>query len=335
MGIRIMLDAGHYGKYNQSPAVKEYYESDFTFKFCQLLKAELEKYDIEVGLTREEQGKDLGLIARGKKAEGYDLILSAHSNAVGSVVNESVDYPVAITMADNDNTDIDEISKEIGERLAKCVEEVMETKQKARTNTRKSSNDRDGNGLYDDEYYGVLQGAKLAGVPGVILEHSFHTNTRATEWLLNADNLARLAEKEAEVLADYFGMKNQTVEVSEWYRVRKSWADKASQTGAYRDKDNAIKACGVGYAVYDNAGNEIYRYIEFSLASMPILSRGMSGESVKALQSVLNAIGYSVGSLDGVFGGNTEKAVLKFQKEHDVKQTGVVNSATWTSMFAR
>lgn len=335
MGIKIMLDAGHYGKYNQSPAVKEYYESDFSFKFCQLLKAELEKYGIKVGLTREEQGKDLGLIERGRKSKGYDLFLSIHSNAVGSIVNEAVDYPVAITMADNDSTDIDEISKEIGERLSKCVEEIMGTKQKARTNTRKSANDRDKNGLYDDEYYGVLQGAKIIGVPGIILEHSFHTNTRATEWLLNADNLAKMAEKEAEVLADYFGMKKKNTEVAEWYRVRKTWEDKSSQTGAYRDKDNAIKACGVGYAVYDNSGNEIYRSVEFSLASMPILSKGMSGESVKALQGVLNAIGYSVGSVDGIFGANTEKSVLKFQKEHDVKQTGVVNSATWTSMFAR
>lgn len=335
MGISIMLDAGHYGKYNQSPAVKEYYESDFAFKFCNLLKAKLEKYGITVGLTREEQEKDLGLISRGKKAKGYDLFLSIHSNAVGSVVNETVDYPVAITMAENNSTDIDEISKEIGERLAKCIDEVMETKQKARTNTRKSSNDRDENGLYDDEYYGVLQGAKLIGVPGVILEHSFHTNTRAAERLLNDDNLARMAEKEAEVLADYFGLKEQNTDVSEWYRVRKTWNDKASQIGAYKEKQNAINECPVGYAVYDNDGNEIYRTNEFVLVSMPVLSKGMSGENVKTLQGALNAIGYSVGDVDGKFGAKTESAVIKFQKENDIKQTGEVSSATWTSMFAR
>jgi len=37
-----LLDAGHYGKYNRSTAVKVYYESDFTFKFCNLLKGKPE-----------------------------------------------------------------------------------------------------------------------------------------------------------------------------------------------------------------------------------------------------------------------------------------------------
>lgn len=32
MSIKICLDAGHYGKYNRSPAVKTYYESDMNWK---------------------------------------------------------------------------------------------------------------------------------------------------------------------------------------------------------------------------------------------------------------------------------------------------------------
>ena len=35
--IKIMLDAGHYGKYNRSPVVPAYYESDFSFKFVNML----------------------------------------------------------------------------------------------------------------------------------------------------------------------------------------------------------------------------------------------------------------------------------------------------------
>lgn len=76
MAKRICLDAGHYGKYNQSPVVKEYYESDMNWKLHIYLKAELENYGFEVITTRKEQAKDLGLYERGYKAKGCDLFLS-------------------------------------------------------------------------------------------------------------------------------------------------------------------------------------------------------------------------------------------------------------------
>lgn len=261
--VKIMLDAGHYGKYNRSLAVPAYYESDFTFKFTNILAAALSRYGFSVGVTRTEQGKDLALQSRGKAAAGYDLFISIHSNAVGSAVNNSVDYPVAITMVDDARTDIDETSKAVGEILAQVVAQVMNTKQAARTYTKRSSTDRDGNGIYDDEYYGVLHGAKLVRVPGIILEHSFHTNTSATEWLLKESNLRRMAEAEAKALAEYYGMEKQEEQQEPaqpvtWYRVRKSWADKESQLGAYRVKENAVKNCPDGYTVYGDNGEAVY-----------------------------------------------------------------------------
>lgn len=266
--VKIMLDAGHYGKYNRSPANAAYYESDFAFKFTNMLAEELKAYGFAVGKTRADQAKDLGLQARGKAAAGYDLFISIHTNAVGSGVNNTVDYPVAITMVDDARVDIDETSKAVGEILAQVVAATMDTNQAARTYTKKSSNDRDGNGIYDDEYYGVLHGAKMVGVPGIILEHSFHTNTRATEWLLKHSNLQRMAEAEAEAMAKYYGMQKQEAAPEEqpqepaqpatWYRVRKSWEDAASQLGAYKVKDNAIKNCPDGYTVYGNNGAVVY-----------------------------------------------------------------------------
>ena len=42
------------------------------------------------------------------------------------------------------------------------------------------------------------------------------------------------------------------------YRVRRSWADKESQIGAFADLKNAKDACPVGYSVYDDDGEAIY-----------------------------------------------------------------------------
>lgn len=266
--VKIMLDAGHYGKYNRSPAVPEYYESDFAFKFTNMLKAALEAYGFTVGTTRKDQAKNLGLTDRGKAAAGYDLFISIHSNAVGSV-NNSVDYPVAITMVDDDKVTIDEVSKAVGEILAQVVAATMGTSQSARTYTKLSANDRDGNGIKDDEYYGVLHGAKLVRVPGIILEHSFHTNAKAAAWLLVDSNLQAMAAAEAAALANYYGMKKQESQEPEqpqqpqatatWYRVRTSWDNAASQIGAYRVKDNAVKNCPDGYTVYGDKGEVIYK----------------------------------------------------------------------------
>ena len=92
MGKKICIDAGHYGKYNRSPVVKEYYESDMTWKLHLLLKEHLERYGFTVITTRKEQTKDLSLYNRGKSAKGCDLFLSLHSNATGgNAGNESVD----------------------------------------------------------------------------------------------------------------------------------------------------------------------------------------------------------------------------------------------------
>lgn len=202
---KVCIDAGHYGsRYNHSPVVAGYYESDRMWVLAELLSAALKKRGVTVVQTRTNKASDLALASRGKKASGCDLFLSLHSNAANS---ESVDYPVAYVFRDDKKIDLDERSKEIGLKLAKVVEQLMDTRQPARTATRGSDNDRDGNGVKDDEYYGVLHGAKLVKVPGVILEHSFHTNRKATEWLMSDANLAKLAEAEADCIADWLGTK--------------------------------------------------------------------------------------------------------------------------------
>ena len=147
------------------------------------------------------------LTARGKKAKGCDLFLSIHSNAVGSYVNEDIDYPAIYHLTDDATTDIDEKSKELAKKFAKLIAETMQTKQEGRISSRNSSNDRNKDGFMNDNYYGVLHGARVVGVPGMILEHSFHTNTRATQWLLNDANLEKMAKAEADLLAEYYGVK--------------------------------------------------------------------------------------------------------------------------------
>lgn len=201
-----MLDPGHAGSYyNASPSVAGYYESNMTWSLAAKLKASLESYGFEVGLTRKSKDEDVELTERGRRAYGYDLFLSLHSNAASS---EVPDAPWLITFSEDAKTSLDERSTEAARVLGTVISRVMGISEPF-FYTKSVDFDRDGNGYLDDEYYGVLFGAKSVGVPGVIAEHGFHTHPATARWLLDEENLTLLAEAEAAALAEYYGMKKE------------------------------------------------------------------------------------------------------------------------------
>lgn len=250
---RIMLDPGHAGYYyNASPVVPGYYESRMTWSLAAKLKAALEEYGFEVGLTRYNIEDDPELTARGCSARGYDLFLSFHSNAA---TYEAADAPWLIHFAADNDTHLDEASKKVAQALGPIVSDVMGVSAPYYY-TKMCDFDRNGDWKLNDEYYGVLYGAKCVGVPGVIIEHSFHTNKRATEWLLNEDNLTRLAEAEAEALAKYYGMEEKPMTVAE----RKEFESLKSEVANLKKTVDLYER----QAVYTNAAT-IWNYIDSNL----------------------------------------------------------------------
>ena len=233
----VCLDAGHYGKYNRSTANPEYYESDMNWKLHLMLKSVLENYDITVKTTRTDKDKDLSLNARGAASEGCDLFISIHSNAAGSVVNEEADYVVVFVPLNG-------TGDEIGKMLADGISDVMDTRQEGIIATREGNN---------GDYYGVIRAAVAVGTTGLLVEHSFHTNTRSTRWLMDDNNLMRLAEAEAALIAEYYGIPEPDAQPDKGtlYRVH---------TGAYKVKSNAdaqlkkIKAAGFDAIIINESG---------------------------------------------------------------------------------
>lgn len=201
--IKICIDAGHAAKDNRSIVYPSYYEADMTWELHLLLKKELESYGFEVITTRSNKNVDLPLEERGKKAKGCDLFISLHSNASD---NRSVDGAIIIPFQDLSWTDIDDKSMAIGEKLGACIRDVMQLSN-YKIYICIDEEDRDENGLLDDEYYSVLHGSRSVGTPGVILEHGFHTNIRCAKWLSDHNNLEKLARAEADVIAEFFGVK--------------------------------------------------------------------------------------------------------------------------------
>ena len=194
------------------------------------LRQELLKYDgVEVVVTRQAEEKDMELTARGRAAIGCDLFLSLHSNAVANpTYDDPTDRAVVIYPVSGKEYNL-------AGALAQAITETMGLKDKPQLYQRWNSS-------HNADYYGVIRGAASVGVPGLILEHSFHTNKRSAEWLLNNGNLRNLAVSEAKVIAARFGckLKNEAEDkpmqgsTTMWalpYRVK---------IGAYNNLQNAI-----------------------------------------------------------------------------------------------
>lgn len=232
--LKICIDAGHFGKQNNNPKISPvYWESLMAWDLHLMLMEELEKYNgVTVITTRVDETKDLGLEARGKKARGCDLFISLHSNACDT---ESVDRPVVIYPVSGK-------CKGLAERLAGAVRMVMQTNDPWRTYQRWNS-------AHNADYYGVIRGAASVGVPGLIIEHSFHTNTRAAKWLQSAANLRKLAEAEAEVLAVEYGLVRKgcpftDVKEGKWYYNDVLWAyENGITSGVSKDKFGVGQPC--------------------------------------------------------------------------------------------
>lgn len=197
---KILLDAGHYGKYNRSPHIKEYYESERMWVLCRLLQMQLEKRGHVVYTTRAEQEKDLAVTARGEAANGFDMFISLHSNDFEGSEDlekaERVDYVVSYVPSYANNNRCRN-SQMLGLKFAEYIKGVIGSKQEARADTKLNEN--------GDEWYGVLRGWQRTDCEiGFIIEHGFHSNPKTARFLLDDENLLNLAAAEANMIDAYF-----------------------------------------------------------------------------------------------------------------------------------
>jgi hypothetical protein len=99
-------------------------------------------------------------------------------------------------------------------------------------------------------------------------EHVFHDNREDAQWFHN--NMRKIAEQTCKAFCQYFSIPfvnpyEEKVEIKNLYRVRLSFDNKASQTGAFENLDNAIANAKENKRnVYDGGGNLVWEYKEES-----------------------------------------------------------------------
>lgn len=64
----------------------------------------------------------------------------------------------------------------------------------------------------------------------------------------------------------------------------------------------------------------------------PTIRRGDRGPAVRLAQNRLNMRGLEPGSIDGLFGNKTHRAVKRYQDERDLVVDGIVGPKTWARL---
>ena len=192
--MKICLDPGHYGKYNAG-IIKGYYESEMNLKLAYKLKEKLEKYGAEVFLTRTGT-EDLSLYSRGQVAvkNDCDVFFSIHSNArSGDETHRGVVVYYSIFQPEHKG-----LMEELGRAAAGAMGSIFQGAL-----TRKGNN-----GNWD--YNTVIKSAVDGGVPmAFLVEHGYHTNREDCAALMQDEVLEKIAEAEARILAEHFGLATE------------------------------------------------------------------------------------------------------------------------------
>lgn len=109
-------------------------------------------------------------------------------------------------------------------------------------------------------------------------------------------------------------------------------------TDAYLKRGDILVKEGHTVMVLENGANAEPDIEENNVVNIElnVLQKGSTGEQVKALQRMLYAMGYSLGSknpIDGSFGSMTDTAVREYQRKNGLTVDGSVGKQTWSKLL--
>lgn len=212
--VVVVLDPGHDGTHGGSPA-NGFVEAQLNLKIAQYCKAELEEYyGVTVYMTRDSAscpnggGNNKSCLQRRAdiaRDMGANLFVSLHNNysSASGASGAEIWYP---------NQNYNPWTSQVGGSAAsKILEQLTSLGLHNRgTQIRNANEDKYPDGSAAD-YYAVIRHCKEYGIPGIIVEHAFMSNSSdAANFLSNDEGLKKLGVADATGIAQYYGLKKET-----------------------------------------------------------------------------------------------------------------------------
>ena len=189
--MRVLIDPGH-GPKSKNGGALGYLEHEGMWKVSSYLKAILEKEGVTVSMTRKFND-DPTLYERGTMAQGYDIFISEHSNARADTAYRGASCYHSLQRS----------SAEWAGALSKASAEVMGTPDRG-AKTRHASYST------QVDFYGVIRHAAGTDCKHIFLaESGYHSNLQDERWLMNDDNLQKLAGAHAKVIFQILGIEKE------------------------------------------------------------------------------------------------------------------------------
>lgn len=212
--VVVVLDPGHDGTHGGSSA-NGFVEAQLNLKIAQYCKAELEEYyGVTVYMTRDSAscpnggGNNKSCLQRRAdiaRDMGANLFVSLHNNysSASSASGAEIWYP---------NQNYNPWTSQVGGSAASKILEQLTSLglHNKGTQIRNANEDKYPDGSAAD-YYAVIRHCKEYGIPGIIVEHAFMSNSSdAANFLSNDEGLKKLGVADATGIAQYYGLKKET-----------------------------------------------------------------------------------------------------------------------------
>lgn len=284
--IVIFLDPGHDDTHAGARA-NGLCEEQLNLKIAQYCKEELETYGgVTVYMSRESgacpnpgttSGNDN--LARVNRAAslGANAYISIHLNTAGSSAATGAEI---YRPNDNYRPDLGQIGGGIAQKILNYLEKIGLVIRGVKIRNSDDS-DKYADGSTTD-YYGVIRNAKKQGLPAIIIEHAFLTNSNDAALLKTESGLKELGVADAKGIVEYYGLSKKGYEGAfDAAYYSSTYSDLKAAFGTDENKllkhflENGIYEGRVASPVFD---------INYYMANNPDIAERFNNDPVKCMQ---------------------------------------------------
>ncbi len=302
--VVVMLDPGHDNTHAGARGINELKEEELNLKIAQYCRDELQQYrGVTVYMTRNDDGScpypgtSSGDCNEKRveyaKSVGANVYVSIHLNSASASANGAeVYYP-------NGNYNPSVGSQ--GQALASIIQDKL-VALGLRDRGIKIKESGTGNTYPDGslaDYYGVIRNSKKQGIPAVIVEHAFLTNSGDVNNYLNSDEkLRNLGIADATAIAEYFGL-NKNIRINGIGTITE---DNGIKVGCSYSSDTAVSFRWLVYNLGKQqwellsdwtSGNWVYWQPEPGNYWIRVEAQNSRGETTNYTQEYSNGKNYS------------------------------------------